>query len=256
MSKQFTNLVFKNEPDETTPLSAENLNLIQTNINNVLKNNFGGYSEIKTNNINYTINDGIYLIEEDPTNELPFTPNSYEPSWLINLIRIKDTNNSISKGDNISQIVVEGGTSNMWIRIGTVNQEENGTLYFSPVTVNNYWKKLETVLNIRTGYVRETNIKIEDTGKKVYVKRISGETLPNTDVIALNTGISENVSMYKIEGMATNPESNNQLPIPFVRPTSAISVYYSKSENVIYIRTESDRTAYTYYIDFYFTYDD
>lgn len=255
MSKQFTNLVFKNEPDETTPLSAENLNLIQTNINNVLKNNFGGYSEIKTNNINYTINDGIYLIEKDPTNELPFTPNQYDPSWLINLVRVQSTSGEVSRGDSISQIVIQGGTSNMWIRAGLVAESE-GKLYFSPATVSNYWKKLETTLPIRTGYVRETNIQIEDTGKKVYVKRISGKTLPNTDVIALNTGISENVSMYKIEGMATNPESNNQTPIPYVRPSSAISVYYAKEENVIYIRTESDRSTNTYYIDFYFTYDD
>lgn len=255
MSKQFENLVFKNEPDETTPLSAENLNLIQSNINNVLKNNFGGYSEIEANDINYAINDGIYLIEEDPGKELPFTPNQYDPSWLISLARVQGTSGKISKGDSISQIVIQGGTSNMWIRAGHVAESE-GELYFSPVTVNNYWKKLETILPIRTGYVRETNIQIEETGKKVYVKRINGGNLPNTNAISLNTGISESVSMYKIEGVATNPESNNQLPIPFVRPSSAISAYYSKEEKVIYVRTENDRTAYTYYIDFYFTYDD
>ena len=39
MRKQFENLVFKNEPDETTPISAENLNLIQANIENALREN-------------------------------------------------------------------------------------------------------------------------------------------------------------------------------------------------------------------------
>ena len=40
MRKQFENLVFKNEPDETTPISAENLNLIQANIENALRDKF------------------------------------------------------------------------------------------------------------------------------------------------------------------------------------------------------------------------
>lgn len=244
MSKQFTNLVFKNEPDETTPLSAENLNLIQTNINNILKNNFGGYDTKYIENANDAVEDGIYLLGEDFDNVLPFTVNSIDPSWLIVITRQGD--------NNIFQLAIKtNDVTNIWIRFGSI-LEINNEKTFSGFD----WTKLESILNIRTGYVRETNIQIEDTGKKVYVKRISGKTLPNTDVIALNTGISENVSMYKIEGMATNPESNNQTPIPYVRPSSAISVYYAKEENVIYIRTESDRSTNTYYIDFYFTYDD
>ena len=244
MSKQFTNLVFKNEPDETTPLSAENLNLIQTNINNVLKNNFGGYDEKSIDNANYAVNDGIYFLEEDPDNVLPFSVNSIEPSWLIVVSR---------QGQNdVFQLAIKtNDVANIWIRFGSILDISNEKTFdgFN-------WTKLESILNIRTGYVRETNIQIEDTGKKVYVKRINGGNLPNASAISLNIGISENVSMYKIEGMATNPESNNQIPIPFVRPSSAISVYYAKEEKVIYVRTENDRTAYTYYIDFYFTYDD
>ena len=244
MSKQFTNLVFKNEPDETTPLSAENLNLIQTNINNILKNNYFGYDEKSIDNANYAVNDGIYFLEEDPDNVLPFSVNSMEPSWLIVITRQGD--------NNIFQLAIKtNDVTNIWIRFGSI-LEINNEKTFSGFE----WTKLESILNIRTGYVRETNIQIEDTGKKVYVKRISGKTLPNTDVIALNTGISENVSMYKIEGRAISPESNNQTPIPYVRPSSAISVYYAKEENVIYVRTESDRSTNTYYIDFYFTYDD
>lgn len=244
MSKQFENIEFKNEPNETTPLSAENLNLIQTNINNILKNNFGGYDEKSIDNANYAVNDGIYFLEEDPDNVLPFSVNLIEPSWLIVITRQGD--------NNIFQLAIKtNDVTNIWIRFGGI-LEINNEKTFSGFD----WTKLESILNIKTGYIRETNIQIEDTGKKVYVKRISGGNLPNTDVIALNTGISENVSMYKIEGMATNPESNNQTPIPYVRPFSAISVYYAKEENVIYVRTESDRSTNTYYIDFYFTYDD
>lgn len=236
--EQISKIIFKNKPDKTTPLSAGNLNQLQYNIENALKVKLD-YCNAMISNANNVTDAGIYQITNTATN-LPFDPEATQHDgnicWLIVFL--------VDNMDPIIQIAIDSKTLELWIRKSQpyeVGWEE--------------WKLLNYENEkIITGEEVKTNLVVD--GKTVFCKRINGGNLPNTNAISLNTEISGEITAYKIEGMAFNPETNNQLPIPFVRPSSAISVYYAKEENVIYVRTESDRTSYTYYIDFYYTYDD
>ena len=111
MRKQFENLVFKNEPDETTPISAENLNLIQANIENALRDKFD-YNVTVVTDANNITGAGIYMIRSDASN-LPFNVSTIVSSGnLAWLIVISSNSNSINP---IMQIAFESGSYDFWI---------------------------------------------------------------------------------------------------------------------------------------------
>lgn len=121
MRKQFKNLVFKNEPDETTPISAENLNLIQANIENALRDKFD-YNVTVVTDANNIKGAGIYMIRSDASN-LPFNVSTIVSSGnLAWLIVISSNSNSINP---IMQIAFESGSYDFWIRKS--NEYEEGS---------------------------------------------------------------------------------------------------------------------------------
>ena len=130
MRKQFENLVFKNEPDETTPISAENLNLIQANIENALKDkfHFNTYSVSDANNVEDA---GIYLVTINAQN-LPFNTNTVikkgDLAWLIVLLAsgLKPT----------YQIATETGSGDFWVRKSN-EDEESGWSAWKQITKPN-----------------------------------------------------------------------------------------------------------------------
>lgn len=230
MRKQFENLVFKNEPDETTPISAENLNLIQANIENALKDkfDFDTYSVSDANNVEDA---GIYLVTINAQN-LPFNTNTVikkgDLAWLIVLL--------LSGLKPIYQIATETGSGDFWVR----KSNEDG------------WEEWEKKLSKLIINEEENPTNIYSNGKQVYVKRFTGIGLPEAKTIPTN--IDGVISLYKLEGVATN--NSNYVPIQYAADARGLSCYYMKGSSSICIESGTNRDNYSYYIDFYYTYDD
>lgn len=249
MGAKFEEIEFKNEPDESTPIDSGNLNAIQNRINGILKNVFGGNIKKEITRISRAIDDGIYMIESDTYKELPFTPNAYTPSWAIILTKT-DIDNTLVTNEDITQIVIEGDTKNMWIRHGYIKNS-----VYEPNAAQYNWQKIETTLSIRTGYERETNIYLEDIKKRVYVKRINGGNLPNNTTKSISTNISGNITPYKIDGMAYREDVNQNFSIPYSNGSSFVWTFFDKSTKSIVVGTNTNRSTQTFYVDFYYTYD-
>lgn len=129
MRKQFENLIFKNEPDETTPISAENLNLIQANIENALKDKFD-FNTSSVSDANSIFDTGIYLATSNAQN-FPFNTGDVidegNLAWLIVL--------GESSLGATTQIATENGSLDYWARSSKGDSAEDGW---------NDWKQLTT----------------------------------------------------------------------------------------------------------------
>lgn len=232
--EQLSKIIFKNKPDKTTPISAGNLNQLQDNIESALRKKFD-YSVTYVTDANNMTEQGIYIINSVAVN-LPFDPDEIitrgDLAWLIVI--------SLSGFDPVIQIAFESKTFEFWIRKSDYYEESGWT----------EWKILNLENKIITGEEMPTNIYSD--GKQVYVKRFKGDSLPSSDTIS--TGIDMPVTLYKLEGMAI--VDNKYLPIPYVATNFGISSYYLKDSKSIFIQSEIERADYSYYIDFYYTYDD
>ncbi|MBQ9023820.1 MAG: hypothetical protein IJ105_01210 [Bacilli bacterium] len=89
--------------------------------------------------------------------------------------------------------------------------------------------------------------------KDVYVLRKNGGYLPNNSSKTVDTGIIGG-NLIDIKGQIY-PPTGNQSPIPYNSPTTGVYGYYNPTTGLISITTLSDRSNNTFYIDFYFTYN-
>lgn len=244
----FTKINFENEPSTATPLSAGNLNSLQTNIENSFKSVFGSSAVTNVTDPDTQYYDGVYNIMSGGGN-YPFTVDS-APGILIVLAK---SNSTISNGDRITQIAIDNDNHEIWIRYGRWSLGR-AKMDFTPTGTYN-WVKLKDILEINTdSTITKTNIKIGD--KFVYVKRVSTGSLPNASSSTIPLGITDNITPYKIEGFASYSNGLG-LPLPFVSiiQTNSVSINYDGSQKTITITTGSNRSGATGYIDFYFTYD-
>ena len=107
---------------------------------------------------------------------------------------------------------------------------------------------------ITTGSITSTNIYSD--GKQVYVKRIAVSAFPDSSTSAhiyISTGISENISLFEIKGVAKygNPVQTTY-PVPY---SNRLLVDYKNSDKQIDLYSPTNYGSYYGYIDFYFTYD-
>ena len=112
--------------------------------------------------------------------------------------------------------------------------------------------ELNTPINIITnGEPVKTGRKID--GKDEYVKRISVK-LGNNNVVSADTGIT-NATIIKYDGVHTNGNDYNSVPYPDNTENFKYElIVWFQGTNKIYIKTQSDRSTYTAYINIYFTY--
>ena len=233
MRNQLDKIQFENEPSEDTPMDANNLNQLQINMENALRKKFDYNVSVVTDANNVT-DAGIYMVRSDASN-LPFNVTTVVSSGnLAWLIVISSNSNSIKP---ITQIAFESGSYDFWIRKSNNNGWEE-------------WEKKLSKIIINEGEENPTNIFAD--GKQVFVKRITGTGLTESKTIATN--ISGNISLYKLEGVATN--GSNYVPIQYAANARGISCYYIKGSSSILIESGTNRDNYSYYIDFYYTYDD
>lgn len=107
---------------------------------------------------------------------------------------------------------------------------------------------------ITTGSVTATNIYSD--GKQVYVKRIAISALPNGSTTNLSVDITEDVTPFKIEGMVHSENTYIQIPyVPYGSLSDGVRIQYSKGTKIIYISSGGNKSTYSGYVDFYFTYD-
>ena len=107
---------------------------------------------------------------------------------------------------------------------------------------------------ITTGSVTATNIYSD--GKQVYVKRIAISALPNNSSSNIPVDIAESVTPFKIEGMAHEGNTYIQIPyVPYGSLSDGVRIQYGKGSKKIYIASGGNKSSYSGYVDFYFTYD-
>ena len=233
MSKtQYSKIEFKNEPDETTPISAENLNQLQTNIENGFREKYD-YNATIVNDANSITDAGIYMIQSGASN-FPF-----------------DVSEVVSSG-NLAWLIVLSSNSTSITPITQIAFESESYDFFLRKSNNDGWEEWEKKLSKLIINAEENPTNIYSNGKQVYVKRFTGIGLPEAKTIPTN--IDGEISLYKLEGVATN--NSNYVPIQYAADARGISCYYMKGSSSIYIESGTNRDNYSYYIDFYYTYDD
>ena len=232
MRNQLEKIQFENEPSEETPMDANNLNQLQINIENALRKKFDYNVTIVTDADNVT-DAGIYMVRSDASN-LPFNVATIVNGGnLVWLIVISSNSDSIKP---ITQIAFESESYDFYIRKSN----------------NDGWDDWEKKLSKLIINAEENPTNIYSNGKQVYVKRFTGTGLPESKTIPTN--IVGDVSLCKLEGVATN--NSNYVPIQYAADARGISCYYIKGSSSILIESGTNRDNYSYYIDFYYTYDD
>lgn len=109
--RKFTQIAFENEPSENTPLSASNLNAIQTRINDLFNDLPNGTLNVVTNANEEQI-EGVYIISSTGTSNFPFntTATNFKRGFLIVLRRYGQR--------DIMQIAIAPSKKSIWIRTG------------------------------------------------------------------------------------------------------------------------------------------
>ena len=117
------------------------------------------------------------------------------------------------------------------------------TNVYSAVAVDNKLK-----VNIVTGQESATNEYID--GKQVFVKRINIGTLQNATTTSIETGLDfTKINIEKISGMAIRTVDNVKTFLAI--PNNGVEVWLR--ENSLHINCNSDRTAFTGYVNIYYT---
>lgn len=151
--------------------------------------------------------------------------NNLQPYMTTNFI-IKAKNTAVVKGD----VIQEDGTA-------------SETNVYSSVAMDN---KLKT--NIVTGQEVATNEYTDD--KQRFVKRIDFGALPNTATKSIATGLDyTTINIEDVKGMATRIKDNKKTFLAI--PNNGVEVWLS--ENSLHINCNSDRSAFTGYINIYYT---
>lgn len=88
------------------------------------------------------------------------------------------------------------------------------------------------------------------TKKPVYEKTIDCGALPNNTSKTIPTGIDNIEKVVKVTGYSNNPTGNNSLPLPYFNINNntvgtAIEMYYSGSNNSIYIRSNANVSTFS-----------
>lgn len=148
------------------------------------------------------------------------------------LAKASNQDNDVEWIDNIGQgeIIQETGTAST-------------TNVYSAKAIDN---KLKT--NITTGQEVATNEYIDS--KQVFLKRINFGALPNTATKSIATGLDyTTINIEYVKGMATRIKDNKKTFLAI--PNNGVEVWLS--ENSLHINCNSDRSAFTGYINIYYT---
>ncbi len=119
---------------------------------------------------------------------------------------------------------------------------------------NGVYEEFYKPIKITTGVEYETGRIIN--GKKEYGKRISCGALPNNTTKDIETGLT-NVSLTRpVTGFFTDTTQYSVFPLPYISSYLAglVSVYATKTNTKVTIKTGEDKSAYTIsYVDLYYT---
>lgn len=110
--------------------------------------------------------------------------------------------------------------------------------------INKYLNKQE----IKTGEITPTNNYID--GKRIYVKRIVVESLPNNTDVSIDTGLTDEHQIVDICGYATRGASFRKIGAPDTL------LVYSDNFRKITIQATVDRSTFKGYINIHFIFVD
>lgn len=215
---------FKNLPDTTTPLNAENLNTMQNNI------------EAEINSLpvaKYRTSGTAFDDPNTTTYDLILTSLNTPESGVYYYIKTFFYQNK-SATSNRSQIAIGYNNNKVWQR------------YYYDGTWSD-WRVLNQVITTGTEY--ETGRIID--GKKEYGKKINIGALPNATAKYIATGLS-NVKVVDYSGMAFS--SNAGRKIPFASEGNYVDIYPNSSGATFTINTNYDYSSYSEaYLDVHYT---
>lgn len=232
----YTKKIWKDYPDTTTPILAEDMNNIENGIEAAdtrlndeemyVQATAGANGDFFVNLTNQTLVNGrIVKIS------FPSATNSSSNARL-----------SIDNGVTYKNIFLNGVQS-----IGTYIQGLSLTLMYDGTR----WEEMCCVENAITGVVVRTNEFLE--GKRIYKKRINLGSFPNDSLKKVAHGLGA-VNFVKVEAIGLT--SNLAVGLPFTNPTdlkSSIAAYVNGPD--IDILTGTNRTSWSGYATVYFTYN-
>lgn len=264
--------IFKNLPNQSTPLSASKLNGLfdgEESMGSIVvedvicknlfdKNNYNLVHFLFANDVYTTTSSAqtIY-IEVEPNTTYTITKNYWNDGSLslatssdvpvsggaINQTKgtnvTSDTNNYITittgANDNYLAIYLNWGTTGLTETLNKL-QIEKGSVSTDYVEHKEFSNK----------QIYSTNEQVIGTwidGKPLYRKIIDYGTLPNTTTRTLEHNIS-NVDIFtKVEGIAN--DGVTFLPLPYAHSNVVFNVVLNTTKTNVSIATNSDRTTYT-----------
>lgn len=243
---------FKNLPDQTTPLSAQNLNQLQTNvetaINGKISNTSGtsqsvGYSQEYMNKIlgnasritdmNTTLETGVYQY----TNATANRPNLQAYVVLLVLNSFQGTT------EYMTQIAISNSPNTTYpnkFAIRNYYTTSGGTNVFTdwyyPTEHSDIYSTSETIIGTWID------------GKPLYRKVIDFGELPNNTTKAVNHNISNLGIVVTLKAIPKNI-SGNRLLVPHVSSqTAANGISMWITSNQVAIQTGTDRSGFSDYV--------
>lgn len=248
---------FKNEPDTTTPLDAENLNKLQDNIEKEIKDKQGVKELLGTTAKPINANDikaiGVYRISGEHTNFFDDRTAAFilYVTWdgekLIQSVILEEGLYSRSAtctiaGEEISWNFNEWKFRGGRKEVGYVDEELEGTEKILIEDGDFDGVNVVDTINIVTGQEYETGRVID--GKKEYGKRINVGTLPNNTTKEVDIDLTNIVFTKAFEAIAY--KSGAAIILPLVSATAISSnVYIAILNNKITITTKADYSSYT-----------
>lgn len=137
--RQFNQISFQNEPSEETPLSASNLNAIQTRINQLFTDTPNGTTYLVTN-ANAVQDEGTYIISSTGTTNFPFTTTATSQKRGMLIVMNRYYSSSPDTYKDTMQIAIAPLTKSIWIRTGvkgtnSLTSLTNWTRLYEPPTI-------------------------------------------------------------------------------------------------------------------------
>lgn len=212
---------WKNLPDTSTPLNADNLNgMFATKT----LGDYAGKSWTEIDEI------GTYSISESIT--VTGLPANAEKYGILIIFK-----RAVTSATTKSAIFIDSN-ARMFVNMLWNNSEKG-------------WRRLDNNITYSTGEAKTGDVWIN--GKPIYRKTISFGALPNNTEKSSNHNISNIDNIIEIKGTTSNAEGNT-LTLPMVSFTTSSNIFIKANKSVVTIQTGTDRTSYNKtYVTLYYT---
>lgn len=228
----YTKKIWKDYPDTTTPITAEDLNNIENRLENGWIPLTGTFTYSSADSPTFVITTSVDLTGIVGLGMKIKLTQATTKYFIVTAI----TNNSITMYGGTDYTLTNSAISNVYY-----------SMLKAPFGFPN------TFFNVKTGYITMTERFID--GKILYVKRINFGTLPNATIKEVATGLNmTNISIHEFRALG-KLGTNAFFPLPYSSPILEENISILFANNNVRITTNTNRTSISAYVDIYFTYN-